>query len=76
MTGGETPNLVFKKENGRTLKAPPLKKISTFEDWKKTAKLMQKRKLRINPMIENLKDELYQLENKQAKGAKLRANIS
>ena len=37
---------------------------------------MQKRKLRINPMIENLKDELYQLENKQAKGAKLRANIS
>ena len=37
---------------------------------------MQKRKLRINPMIENLKDELYQLENKQVKGAKLRANIS
>ena len=27
-------------------------------------------------MIENLKDELYQLENKQAKGAKLCANIS
>ena len=26
-------------------------------------------------MIENLQDELYQLENKQAKGAKLRANI-
>ena len=26
-------------------------------------------------MIENLKDELYQLENKQAKAAKLRANI-
>ena len=24
-------------------------------------------------MIENLQDELYQLENKQAKGAKLRA---
>ena len=29
----------------------------------------------IKPMIENLQDELYQLENKQAKGAKLRANI-
>ena len=29
----------------------------------------------INLMIENLQDELYQLENKQAKGAKLRANI-
>ena len=27
-------------------------------------------------MIENLQDELYQLENKQAKGAKLRANKS
>ena len=26
-------------------------------------------------MIENLQDELYQLENKQGKGAKLRANI-
>ena len=26
-------------------------------------------------MIENLQDELYQLENKQAKGSKLRANI-
>ena len=29
----------------------------------------------IKPMIENLQDELYQLENKQAKGAKLRASI-
>ena len=27
-------------------------------------------------MIETLKDELYQLKNKQAKGAKLLANIS
>ena len=26
-------------------------------------------------MIENLQEELYQLENKQAKGAKLHANI-
>ena len=26
-------------------------------------------------MIENLQNELYQSENKQAKGAKLRANI-
>ena len=26
-------------------------------------------------MIENLQNELYQLENKQAKGAKLHANI-
>ena len=27
-------------------------------------------------MIENLQNEFYQLENKQAKGAKLHANIS
>ena len=26
-------------------------------------------------MIENLENELYQLENKQTKGAKLRANM-
>ena len=26
-------------------------------------------------MISNLQNELYQLENKQAKGAKLRANL-
>ena len=30
---------------------------------------------KIKPMIENLQNELYQLENKQSKGAKLRANI-
>ena len=29
----------------------------------------------IKPLIENLQSELYQLEKKQAKGAKLRANI-
>ena len=29
----------------------------------------------MKPMIENLQDELYQLENKQAKGAKLGVNI-
>ena len=30
---------------------------------------------KIKPMIENLQNELYQLEEEQAKGAKLRANI-
>ena len=29
----------------------------------------------IKPMIKNLQHELYQLENRQAKGAKVRANI-
>ena len=38
---------------------------------------MQKRKLqtKVKPMIKNLKDELYQLENKKAKSVKLCANI-
>ena len=62
---------------GHFLKIPPLKKILNFQDWKKTAKLKQKRKLQagIKPIIENLNDELYHLENKQTKGAKLHANI-
>ena len=40
-------------------------------------KLVQKENFepKIKPFIENLQNELYQLENKQAKGAKLRANI-
>ena len=52
-------------------------KILEFQHWKKTAKLIQKRTLKpeIKPMIENFQNELYQLENKQAKGAKLGANI-
>ena len=33
-----------------------------------------KKKTEIKPMIENLQSELYQLENKQAKFAKLGAN--
>ena len=37
--------------------------------------LQKKIKLEIKTMIENLLDELYQLENKGAKCAKLRANI-
>ena len=59
------------------LKIPPLKKILKFQEWKKTAKLIQKRKLqtKVKPMIENLKDELYQLENKKVKSVKLCANI-
>ena len=56
---------------------PPLKKILEFQDCKKTAKLIQKRKVKpeIKLMIENLQDELYELENEQGKGAKLGANI-
>ena len=58
------------------IKIPPLKKLSDFQDWKKTAKLIQKRKLqKITPIIENLQDEHYQLKNKQAKDAKLGATL-
>ena len=32
-------------------------------------------KSEIKPIIENLQDELYQLENKQTKVSKLRANM-
>ena len=38
-------------------------------------KKKKKFKPEIKPMIGNLQDELYQLENKQAKGVKLRAYI-
>ena len=40
-------------------------------------KLVQKENFepKIKPMIENLQNELYQLENKQAKDAKLRTSI-
>ena len=40
-------------------------------------KLVQKENFepKIKPMIENLQNELYQLENKQAKVAKLRVYI-
>ena len=67
----------FKRKLVLFLKIPPLMKILEFQHWKKTAKLIQKRTLKpeIKPMIENFQNELYQLENKQAKGAKLGANI-
>ena len=60
------------------LKIPPLKKVLEFHDLEKTAKLIQKKenfKPEIKSMIENLQDELYELKNKQAKGAKLGATI-
>ena len=71
------PNLVLKRMLEPIVKALPLKKILEFQDWEKAAKFIQKKnfKLKIKLMIENLQDELYQSENKQAKGAKLVANI-
>ena len=46
------------------LKILPPKKILEFQDWRKTAKLIQKRK-----------HELYQLYNTQAEGAKFGATL-
>ena len=45
VTGGKTPNLVLKKMLKLFLKIQPLKKILEFQDCKKPAKLIPKRKL-------------------------------
>ena len=45
VTGGKIPNLVLKRMLELFLKIPFLKKILEFQDWKKIAKLIQKRKL-------------------------------
>ena len=44
VTGGNTPNFVLKRMQRIFLKISPLKKILEFQDWKKTTKLIQKRK--------------------------------
>ena len=58
------------------LLAPFIVQNFKTEIWQK--KILYKRenvKPEIKLMIENLQKELYQLENKRAKGAKIRANI-
>ena len=59
------------------LKIQPLKEILEFQDWKRGYETYTKKKFRpeIKPIITNLPDELHQLENKQAKSAKLRLTI-
>ena len=77
MTGGNTPIFVLKRMLGRFLKISSLMKIliSRLKEDYETSIKKENFKPKIKPMIENLQDELYQIENKQAKGAKLRANI-
>ena len=77
MTGGNTPIFVLKRMLGRFLKISSLMKIliSRLKEDYETSIKKENFKPEIKPMIENLQDELYQIENKQAKGAKLRANI-
>ena len=72
-------NQVLKRMLELFLEIRPLKKILKFHDWKKAAKIIQKPKQtnfkpEIKPIIENLQDELYLLQSKQAKGAKLCAD--
>ena len=78
MCGGKTPNLVLNRMLELFLKVPPLKKTLEFQNQKKTIKFVQKEtfepkieNLKTKPMIENLQNELYQLESKQTKGARL-----
>ena len=78
VTSGKIPNLVLRRMLELFLKIPPLKKMLDFQDWKKTEKFIRKRKLKleIKPMVENLQNGFYQLENKQAKSAKLGGNVN
>ena len=59
------------------LKIQPLKEILEFQDWKRGYESYTKKKFKpeIKPIITDLQDELYQLENKQAKSAKHRPTI-
>ena len=59
------------------LKIQPLKEILEFQDWKKAYEVYTKKKIEkeIKPIIKNLQHELYQLENKEAKGVKPTATI-
>ena len=84
VTGGRIPNLVLKRMLELFLKVPPLKKILEqyrIRKYQNTEGRLQNlyekenSKPEIKPMIENLQDGLYQLENNEAKGTKLGANI-
>ena len=59
------------------LKIQPLKEVLEFQHSKRGYEIYTKKNFKpeIKPFIKNLQDELYQLENKQAKGAKLRRTI-
>ena len=78
MTGGEYINSCF-KENARTFSknSTTQEKIRMSRLKKKSIKLLRKKQCKpeIKPMIENLQHELYQLQNNQAKDAKLCGNI-
>ena len=61
MPDGETANLVLKRMLELFLTVPPLKKLE-FHNQENTIKFVQKEsfEVKIKPMNENLRDELYQ----------------
>ena len=70
VTGGKTLNLVLKKMLELFLKMLLFQKSIRISTLKRRLQNLYKKenfKPQIKPMIENLQDELYQLENKQAK---------
>ena len=73
MIGGKTLNLVLKMLE-LFLKIQKNIRISILKRRLRNLYKKENFKSEIKPMIENLQDELSQLENKQAKSAKLRAN--
>ena len=68
VTVGNIPNLILKRMLRHFLKIPPLKKILEFQDWKKKLRNLH-RKENFKPKINTI------IANKQAKGARLHANI-
>ena len=73
MIGGKTLNLVLKMLE-RFLKIQKNIRISILKRRLRNLYKKNNFKPEIKPMIENLQNELSQLENKQAKSVKLRAN--
>ena len=67
------------KDNARLFAKNPTKqeniRISRLKRRLRNLCKKENFKSEIKPMIKNLQDELYTLESKQAKGAKIRANI-
>ena len=60
MSDGETANHVLKRMLELFLKVPPVKKLE-FQNQKKKAFVQKENfKPKIKPMIENLRDQLYQ----------------
>ena len=57
--------------------SPPLPETDRVKTEKRLQNIYKKRKvqIRIKPTIENFKDEFYQLQKRQAKGAKLCTDI-